>query len=232
MKTCCTCRLAKPLDEFYKDKRTTDGLYPRCKPCHNAATKASREKKIGHYRKVAAEHASAKRAADPEANRAYQREHKRKQYLKDPTKAKAAAAKFRAANPEKTAAWSKRARDAKPDYMPQYLADYYARNSEAIKARVRERAERLREELKPVNAARAMRRIVKKRSATPPWADEVAIRAFYLEAARLTKETGVEHQVDHVIPLQGKTVTGLHVHTNLQVLPKAANQSKGNRWGG
>jgi hypothetical protein len=65
----------------------------------------------------------------------------------------------------------------------------------------------------------------KKYSATPPWADEDAILAYY-EAAQAF---GLE--VDHVIPLNGALVSGLHVHTNLQLLTRAENASKGNRIG-
>ena len=64
----------------------------------------------------------------------------------------------------------------------------------------------------------------------PPWASGAAIRAIYAEAKRLSKETGVPHHVDHVIPLQGEYVTGLHVETNLQILSASANLAKRNRF--
>jgi excisionase family DNA binding protein len=64
----------------------------------------------------------------------------------------------------------------------------------------------------------------------PPWASGAAIREIYAEAKRLTAETGVEHHVDHVIPLQGPNVSGLHVETNLQILSATANIGKGNKF--
>ncbi len=64
---------------------------------------------------------------------------------------------------------------------------------------------------------------------TPAWANKQAILDIYKESSRLTKETGIRHEVDHYYPLQGKTVSGLHVENNLQILTRAKNRSKGNR---
>ena len=65
---------------------------------------------------------------------------------------------------------------------------------------------------------------------TPSWADTEAIETIYRQAQRMTKETGVPHDVDHVIPLQGKLVSGLHVVENLAVIPRFANRSKSNKF--
>lgn len=46
---------------------------------------------------------------------------------------------------------------------------------------------------------------------TPKWADEDAILAIYVECAEITRTTNVMHHVDHIVPLVGKTVCGLHV---------------------
>jgi hypothetical protein len=67
--------------------------------------------------------------------------------------------------------------------------------------------------------------------ATPKWADFEQIQLIYDEAARLTWLTGIEHTVDHVVPLRHPLVCGLHVAHNLQVLPKYINAAKGNAFG-
>lgn len=63
-------------------------------------------------------------------------------------------------------------------------------------------------------------------SAIPKWADRSAIRAVYEEAARRTREEGILYTVDHVIPLKGVNVCGLHVENNLQVITKPENDLK------
>lgn len=78
------------------------------------------------------------------------------------------------------------------------------------------------------NAYSSLRRAQEMR-ATPAWADLKAIEAFYAEARRLTEETGIPHHVDHIIPLRGKTVCGLHVESNLRVIPAEENLRKRNR---
>jgi hypothetical protein len=74
----------------------------------------------------------------------------------------------------------------------------------------------------------------RRRSQTPSWLtkeQKKKIMSFYelRDDVRLT--TGEEYHVDHIVPLKGKNVCGLHVPWNLQVLPSDVNLSKWNNTG-
>lgn len=65
-----------------------------------------------------------------------------------------------------------------------------------------------------------------KRNQTPDDIDLEKIREFYIMAEKLTEETGVSHEVDHIIAISNG---GLHHQDNLQVLTQFENRSKGGR---
>lgn len=83
------------------------------------------------------------------------------------------------------------------------------------------------------NPHKVNERRARKLKAIPPWQtedDKDLIKGVYQQAALLTKQTGIQHHVDHIIPLNGKAVCGLHVHDNLQVLDYRENLSKSNKF--
>lgn len=72
------------------------------------------------------------------------------------------------------------------------------------------------------------------RGATPPWLTEEQRREiadFYWLAQDCSIVSGGKYHVDHIVPIAGENVCGLHVPWNLQVLPGHINRSKGNRMG-
>jgi len=85
-----------------------------------------------------------------------------------------------------------------------------------------------------LNCTKEAKRRSKKIKATPDWLtpkQEQEIKNFYWLAKDLEAVSGETYHVDHIIPLQGKDVCGLHVPWNLQVLPHDINLKKSNRIG-
>lgn len=101
---------------------------------------------------------------------------------------------------------------------------YRAKN----RKRLRRQAKAYYEANKPKHRARQAAYEATKISATPAWADFEKMEAFYLEADRLTAETGIPHDVDHFYPLNSKIMCGLHVETNLQIITAEENRRKSN----
>lgn len=66
---------------------------------------------------------------------------------------------------------------------------------------------------------------------TPVWANLDAINEVYKQCREVSRLTGIAHHVDHVIPLRGKNVCGLHVHNNLQIITAKENLKKSNKTG-
>lgn len=102
---------------------------------------------------------------------------------------------------------------------------YLAKNHEVLKAK--RRARYLEDPSVVITAALA--RLLKRNTATPPWADKKAIKAIYRRAQYL-RSLGDNVEVDHCIPLQGKLVSGLHVESNLVIRKKLINRRKSNKF--
>lgn len=82
------------------------------------------------------------------------------------------------------------------------------------------------------NAARAAKYRYRKHRATPEWLSVQQLKqieSFYVESDRLSVQTGIKHNVDHIVPIKGRNFCGLHVPWNLQILTQTENSSKGNR---
>lgn len=110
-------------------------------------------------------------------------------------------------------------------YHKEYHKLWYAANLESKRAKNRQ----WHKSNPAAHAAICARRRAAELHRRVPWADNEAIGRVYETARRLTLITGVPHEVDHVFPLQGKIMSGLHVETNLCVTTRVKNRSRGNR---
>ena len=127
-------------------------------------------------------------------------------------------------NKNKRSASSKKHKSVRREFYSQKFNEWYLKNHDKI-IEYRKKNRNLR------NATQAARRS-RKLQATPRWvgkAERDQIRAMYAEAERLSRETGVLHHVDHIYPLKGKNVSGLHVFENLQILKYVDNIKKSNK---
>ena len=83
------------------------------------------------------------------------------------------------------------------------------------------------------NCEKESRRRSRKLGATPTWLSQnqlSQIEYLYWLSKDLELTSGQKYHVDHIVPLQGRHVCGLHVPWNLQVIPAEINLSKGNRY--
>jgi 5-methylcytosine-specific restriction endonuclease McrA len=144
--------------------------------------------------------------------------------------------------------WAK-GNETRAEYFKQYnnseagqkaKKEYYARNKDAVIARAQARdtatVTKYKTEYKQRNpdlykelVSLRRRRF---RQATPKWLSaeqKLDIRLKYRLAIELSRRTGIRHAVDHLIPLQGEEVCGLHVPWNLEVITQDENLKKSNK---
>jgi len=64
--------------------------------------------------------------------------------------------------------------------------------------------------------------------ARPKWVKAADMAWFWKESKRITAVTGVQHSVDHIVPLRHPLVCGLHCPANIRIIPLAENIAKSN----
>jgi hypothetical protein len=117
------------------------------------------------------------------------------------------------ANAEKHRGWIKAWEIKNQDKVKASQKKWYLANKDKVKAKVRAR-----------QASQLQR--------TPCWVtliDKERMENQYRLASLLSKVTGSPWEVDHIFPLQGELISGFHVPSNLQVIPRLINRSKHNR---
>jgi 5-methylcytosine-specific restriction endonuclease McrA len=133
------------------------------------------------------------------------------------------------ANPEQASALRKRSYRKHKAKRLQARKEWRARNL----AMDRAREKRYLQENRPIVYAKNARRRAAETRAVPAWLTAIhkaQIQEFYEIAVARTTQTGIKHHVDHIVPLRGEGVNGLHVPWNLQVLTEFENCSKHNKF--
>lgn len=149
-------------------------------------------------------------------------------------------AKYYQDNKERLDELSRRYVETNREAIRAYQAAYRAANKEKLAAYNKEYAKgrpltaqaRYRKANPDKHSYYTRARQLTKSKAMPKWLTEEQkqmIKEFYVEARRLTEETGILHHVDHIQPLRGRKSWGLHVPWNLQVIPAKENLKKSNK---
>lgn len=201
MRTCNKCKESKELLEFFKNKTKKDGYQTQCKTCCKEYHKAWRNTPKG-------------KTAISGYVKKYHETPKGKAMRKDSLK------KFRQTPKGKEL---KAITDKKYHSKPEVKA-----KRKVIRNKLMQTPEGRGRE----SAKRAKRRAAKLQR-TPPWLTKEQLKEIeeiYALAKELQWLSEEPLHVDHIIPLQGENVSGLHVPWNLQILPRSLNLSKNNNF--
>ena len=110
------------------------------------------------------------------------------------------------------------------DKFSTYNKERYLNNEKEIKAKVQSYRKLNNGKVNALNKRYKLNKIQR----TPKWANIDRIREIYELAATKTRLLGKCFHVDHIIPLQGKLVSGLHTESNLQIITAEQNSRKYN----
>lgn len=246
----CSQANPQPLTEFHKKKSTKDGLKSSCKHCCNVKNSIyyslHREERMVYQSLYVLKHkekVSACKAAYREKHKKEMATHQAEYRMLNKEKLSIQNTIYREKHKEELAIQRAEYRKKERDKISIQRKQHYIKNKSAILDKQRNYREQNKEKItirksdyqknKPnvVNANNAKRR-ANKIMATPNWLtteQNAKIKEIYTEAFNKSKETGISHHVDHITPLQGKNVCGLHVPWNLQILMAKENISKGNK---
>lgn len=169
---------------------------------------------------------------------------RRKAYAKNPTKILASVAKYNTAHKKEKSLYNAKYRELNKEKLKLKKHEYYLSKQADILASAKQLYLDNREEIlaykkqyakdnpEKINA-RNRKRMLAQLNRVPKWltkSDLTEIEWAYKIAKDLTKETGIKHVVDHIIPLQGKNISGLHCSQNLQIITAKENNIKKNKF--
>ena len=219
-KSCTRCLAVKPLEAFSPNPRGLFGRQSHCKECF---AQRRRERRAADPDAARARERTYK-AAERERDREYHREYQRQYRTRNREATRQRNREWYAKNKDQVYATTLEWRARNADKLQEYLRRYRQENSEAARRRSREWYARNPEKVYEKSAAE---RAVRAR-ATPPWVDRKALLAVYTIAKAL-RRAGRDVHVDHIVPINGRHVCGLHVPWNLQIIPASENVRKGNK---
>ena len=201
MKICKKCGIEKELSGYHKKSEVIDGLQPICKECD----KIEKKKYYNKNKERLLNKSKIRYKNNEEQEKLARKMH----YLKNKEQVSIDKKKYYETNKEQI--------------LNRHSKNKEHRNNYGRKWQIANPGK--------VNANAAKRRAAKLQR-TPKWLtkeDFKKIEAIYKLASTIQKLTSILYDVDHIIPLQGKAVSGLHVPWNLQIITKEENVKKKNK---
>jgi hypothetical protein len=156
-------------------------------------------------------------------------DNRKESYQRNKVQAAKYQVKYKAENKEAVRANAVRYEEENKKIISIRKHNYYQENKEAISLVHSEYRNNNKDK---INALQAKRRAAKLQ-AIPCWfseLDDFVLSEAYSHAKHLEELTGVKYHVDHIVPLQGNLVSGLHCADNIQVITATENLTKSNKW--
>lgn len=210
LKLCCKCKTEKPLSQFSKRSAAKDGLYSSCKDCESARVAEWYSKNSEKQKQAAAKYYAENKQACLATQAVYRDRHREK------IGAQISAYRKTPEGKRKKTEHDRAYVAASPDKVAVYGKRYRQGNKEKVAAHVQAR-----------RAAR-LQAINNQDTELLAFASQEANRLAKLRSSI----TGRPWELDHIVPLRGDCVSGLHNPANFQVIPRAVNRRKSKKFDG
>ena len=187
------------------------------------------------YREANKKKLNAQKKAWYEANKDKIKARKKAYYEANKDETLAQQKEYREANKDKILAQQKAYREANRNKQKAYREA----NKDKIKAYCEANKDKFRVNHKAwalanydkIREKNLLRSRLKNKLQRPSWYNSKLVNKIYNKCHKLNKIAGfIKYHVDHIVPLQGKNVSGLHVQGNLKIILASVNISKGNKF--